>query len=143
LKTTPRRSFCGEHGRIPFGSILVHRRSVGARLVPIISPNKVFSIVQLGTVFVLEEYNTREEQMSRAGVEPDPDGEPPPCEERDLLFLQYRNAVRDWVAAINRLDAANANYDQRLTDRIEETRFRALTAKAMYHNHIDQHGCEI
>jgi hypothetical protein len=78
--------------------------------------------------------------MSGAVVKLDPDEEVSPCEEKDRLFLEYRNSVKEWVSAINELDG-RTGYENRLTDHIEEARFRALTAKAMYHNHVDHHRC--
>ncbi len=61
------------------------------------------------------------------------------CLLRDHLFLQYRQAVRDWVAAINQL--GKSSDDPRLMGRIEDARFRALSSKAAYHNHVREHGC--
>jgi hypothetical protein len=81
--------------------------------------------------------------MFGAVVELNPDKAVSPCEQRDCLFLAYRNSVKEWVAAINELDKGRRGHGTRLTDRIEAARFRALTDKAMYNNHIDRHGCEL
>jgi len=62
------------------------------------------------------------------------------CSSRDCLFTDYRQAVREWVAAINRL--VTPTDDPHLMQRIEDTRFRALTAKAHYQNHVTEHGCK-
>lgn len=61
------------------------------------------------------------------------------CRSRDRLFVAYRHAVRDWVAAINCL--GKNTHDPNLMGRIEDTRFRALTARAAYQNHVADHGC--
>ena len=61
------------------------------------------------------------------------------CELRDQLFLEYRSMVREWVAAINEL--GKGTHDPYLMGRIEDSRFRALTSKAAYNNHVAKHGC--
>jgi hypothetical protein len=62
------------------------------------------------------------------------------CRSRDRLFAEYRRAVKEWVAAINNL--RKITHDPHLMDRIENSRFRAITARAAYENHIVDHGCE-
>jgi hypothetical protein len=54
------------------------------------------------------------------------------CETRDRLFNEYREALQEWVASINKLEEE---------DRVEETRFRAMVARHQYENHIADHGC--
>jgi hypothetical protein len=61
------------------------------------------------------------------------------CRSRDRLFQEYRRAVKEWVASINIL--GKTAYDARVMQRIEDFRFRALTAKAAYENHIAEHRC--
>ena len=82
--------------------------------------------------------------MSRAGVEPDSDEQPPLCEERIVFSSNIETPSKKWVAAINIFRCQE--YELRSapdgSDR-GDRRFRALTAKAMYYNHIDQHGCEL
>lgn len=62
------------------------------------------------------------------------------CRSRDRLFAEYRRAVKEWVASIN--DLKKITPDPHLMDRIEDSRFRAITARAAYENHIVDHGCE-
>jgi hypothetical protein len=61
------------------------------------------------------------------------------CRSRDRLFVEYRHAVRDWVASINNL--GRMTHDPQLMEKIEDSRSRALTAKAAYLNHIAKHSC--
>jgi hypothetical protein len=61
------------------------------------------------------------------------------CRSRDRLFVEYRHAVRDWVASINNL--GKMTHDPQLMERIEDSRGRALTAKAAYMSHMANHSC--
>jgi hypothetical protein len=61
------------------------------------------------------------------------------CPSRDHLFVEYRQAVKEWVVSVNKL--GNPAEDPRLMAGIEDSRFRALTAKAHYENHVLTHGC--
>ena len=54
------------------------------------------------------------------------------------VFLEYREAVKEWVASINELESG---HPQELLARIEEGRFCAELAKEDYLKHIREHGC--
>jgi hypothetical protein len=62
-----------------------------------------------------------------------------PCPSRDRLFAEYREGVKEWVASVNKIE--NPINGQRLMAAIENSRFRALTAKAQYKSHVVEHDC--
>jgi hypothetical protein len=64
------------------------------------------------------------------------------CPTKYRLFMEYRQAVAEWVATVNKLDERAMEFDSRVMDRIDELRFRALAARALYEKHVADDGCE-
>jgi len=60
------------------------------------------------------------------------------CLDGEHLFLEYRQAVRKWVAAINQLERG---HNHLLLDSIEKHRCRARLAEQAYQEHIAEHDC--
>ncbi len=56
------------------------------------------------------------------------------CDIRDKLFSAYRQAVKDWVAAMN---------DDQSDERIEEKRFQVVCGRNLYENHCVSHKCGV
>ena len=61
------------------------------------------------------------------------------CRSRDRLFREYRQAVKEWVSSIENL--RKNTFDPHLMSRIENSRVRAMNAKAAYENHLGEHDC--
>jgi len=61
-----------------------------------------------------------------------------PCSVGNRLYLEYREAVKKWVASINQL---KDDRSQAILKRIEENRLCVMLTKEEYQNHVDAHGC--